>query len=481
MLNNNEFKKNKNKNTHRNNMKIAMRNVDDIDINMKSRKNNDIERLMLERELTFNNSENEINDNYINKDINMYDNFNNNMSINSSYTLKKNKYDNYSNLDFNLYNNNNNNQENIKFNDGYSNTNSNEYSNIKDSLTNITRGTDPYETFITDVNSTTCWMNSNMYKMYKNNKDYVVNGFGLFSSMGLVYLLSNDTLHNELKNYFGYQEKKHINAGILTIRELLNTMRNKLVIDNYLIIDNNIDVSDNTINKIKKVIFSVVINKNNINYESTRINNIIKNISNIDNIISKNTLSRNNISLVSVCRFSPIWYYKIDNIIRKNNNKYIQYINKTFDFFEDTEKQIIEIPTSNDIVFGMIINKKNYNLSTDLKYLNTAINYLKSTKFDRVEFPLINKRYKLRLTNVLKQTGLKMPFYDDNMFNLFPQGEHIDDNLQYTDIIFDTNSLDNIDNNNKYKTHKTFITNKEFEFFVRIRKINNILLMGRMK
>jgi len=481
-----DSKRDKSLMVQRNNEKIRMRESDEADLNNNRYKNRlDVDRIMLERQMTSHNFDgsSEVIGEVTGEKFTGSDFYDKGMPLRSSFTIRKSKYDNNSHLDFDLYDKiEKTNLKNVSSNDTFTG----EYAGINESMKMITRGIDPYEICVSDINSTTCWMHSNMF-MFMNG-DYIVNGFGLFSIFGIIYLISKGNTELELKNYFGFQDKKHLNAGLLTIREKLNDFRDQIVIDNYIISDHNIPYMQSTAKKLKNLIFHIIINRSYPDEECVRVNNIIGTVSGISNTLSSSTLSKSDISLISVARLSPIWLYSIDNIVkarfRNASNQvidFIRFVGKTFDYFEDTEIQLIEVPTKDEIFsIGIILPKQNVDSPTKLKMLSTAINYIKPTVLDEVLVPIIEKRYKTRFNKTLQKTGMNVAFTEQEMIGLFPEGGSINDCIQYVDIKFGTASYKKRCSNKGYRTTRKFIANRSFEFYLRNTENNCILIMGRL-
>lgn len=510
-LNNEGPKRDKISMVRKNNDKIAQRGLDDLEIN--DRRHNhrlNVDRIMLERQMTqhnFGSVENneDMADNVSNDEdqfigevtgeqFDTYDIFDKGMPVRSSFTVKRARYDNNSHLDFDLFDKvDKKSVGKIAYSDG-----GGEYADLDEAMISITDSTDPYEICISNVNSTTCWLHSNMYVCSK--EDYVVNGFGLFSSFGVIYMISRGNTELELKNYFNFQDKKHLNAGLLTVRDDLNRHRDQIVIDNYLINDKNTPNKIDVAKKLKSLIFNVVINRDLADHEAERVNKIINTVSGMRDVVSPGTLGRSNrgrstISLVLVARLNPIWKYEIENIVkarfRGNHNPdnipgndivdFIRFLGKTFDHYEDPERQVIEIPMHGDVfAVGMILSKINTTGSTDLKCINTSINYLKPTVMDEVLIPVIQRRFKTRLNKTLQKTGLNVVFSEQEMIGMFPEGGSFDDCVQYVDINFGSRSSKKNCNNRGYRTTRKFIANREFEFYLRNTKTNCIMMMGRI-
>jgi serine protease inhibitor len=485
----NDPKKNKNNMNRSNNDRISQREFDEAEINHNRYKNRlNIDRIMLERQMTQHNFEND-DDKYVGEvtgeEFDGSEFYDKGMPIRSSYTVKRSRYDDNSHLDFDLYQKiDKHNMDKISYSES---TGNNDYANLDEAMKTITRGVDPYETCISDVNATTCWLYSNMYVFSKD--DFVVNGFGLFSGFGVIYLISQANTEIELKNYFTFQDKKHLNAGLLTIRESLNKQRNQVSIDNYLINDKNIPSNMNVSRKLKSLIFNIVINRDYPDEEADRVNKIVKTISMMDDVVSANTLSKSDISLISLAKISPIWAYKIENIVkaRFHNNvegvlDFIRFLGKTFDYYEDAEKQLIEIPLYGDVFsIGLILSKNNKQSTlTELKSLSVAINYFKPTVLDEVLIPIIKKRFKMRMNKTLQKTGLNLVFTEEELVGLFPEKGTINDCIQYVDIDFGTKTANKRCDNKGYRTTRKFIANREFEFYLRNIQTNCIMIMGRI-
>jgi serine protease inhibitor len=313
----------------------------------------------------------------------------------------------------------------------------------------------------------------------------VINGLGLFSAFGVIYMISRGNTELELKNYFGFQDKKHLNAGLLTIRENNNGFRDQIIIDNYLLNDKGVPSIIAIAKKLKALIFNVIVNRDYPDQEAKRVNNIIEKISDVKEIISSNTLAKSNISLISIAKIKPIWAYKIDSIVQarfcNTMMKYIRFLGKTFNHHEDAEKQMIEIPMYGEtLVLGFILSKENKKSPTELKEITKCISFMKPIVLDEVLIPMIKKRFKMRLNKTLQKTGLNIVFSEEEMIGLYPEGGCIDDCLQYIDILFGTKSANKRSSSKGYRTTRKFICNRTFEFYVRNAENNLIMIMGRL-
>lgn len=398
---------------------------------------------------------------------------------NSEYTnnLKIKKYDVNSHSDFNLFDKIDTKNSRILSNDN--NENEDEYDNLDNSLTLITKENNTFETFINDISSLSCWFNSIIYKL-KNSSSYVVNSFGLFLGFGSLFICSNNKTKKDLKNFFGFQEPKYLNAGLLTMKENINN--SQIIIDNYLICNKNINVNKNILAEIKHLLHSIIIDPRNIENETQKVNNIINKNSGLEDVISSNTLNKSSLSLILVSKINPIWNYKIDTITKnyyKNElTKFINFTNKTFDYFENKDKCVIEIPMIDKSFVIGLINYKNdvQDKFSNFDELSMCINYLKPTIFEIVSIPTIKTRFKTRLNNILLKNGLTQIFdnYDSTFLNTV---QNLEDCLQYIDICFGTKCTNKI-SKNETSSIKKFIINKQFEFYVRSIDYNCVIMMG---
>lgn len=403
--------------------------------------------ILLDRQLTQYKYDDAFTGDITGENINPFDTYDKGMPIRSTFTMKDTTKIN-EHTDFNLF-------------DKIGSTNIksvDEYTDLNASTELITKNSDPYETCIYDVNTTTLWLYSTIKQLTKH---CTINGVNLFMLFGILYITSKN--NNELKNYFGFQDKKYLNAGLMTIYENLSKHRTQFIFDNYILHD--ISIKANIIKM--PFVTNIIIDKTNID-EDARINNIFKTKSGLDKLISMNTLLNISISLISVAKISLIWKYKID----LQTKKYVQFNNKTFDYYDNKQLQIIEIPLYNT---HYIIGYINSQEQIDLKILTTAINYMKPTVMNNVLIPIHKQRNKIRLNKTLTQTGITL-FTHIHTNTLYPKLK-LSDYLQYVDIDISTRSA-NINCINKgIKTTINFMCKNSFEFYIRDTNTNMIMLI----
>jgi len=368
------------------------------------------------------------------------------------------------------------------------------YSDISESMQPITEGTDPYETCITGINTSSCWLNDNMASVMRGS--YGVSGYSMFGIMGTMYMLSDGEVMADYTAYFEFQEKRKLNAGLLTIRTKLNRFRDQIVMDNYIITSYSNKMNKDTASNIKKLGFVIVINQNNPTIEARRTNDIVYKISGVRNVFSDRTIgSIDSISLVSIIKLQPIFKYAhtvVEHVFNGVRSKFLRFIGVSCGFFEDKEMRLMEMPLKGGShVLGLIMRKNNQNdyMNTqddkpsgsiaDVKKLSTAINYLEFRALDEVLIPVIDTRFKLRLNTTLQNTGLQSIFTNPNYYKLYPDGAHITDCIQYMDLIISNRSAGAKSTNRGYTTSCKYIANSTFEFYFRDVETNTVFVMGR--
>lgn len=393
--------------------------------------------------------------------------FDKGMPFRSTFTLMR-KQQNNSHNDFDLFGRIDKTDKHVT----YIDSQTSDFADINDTMISITSNANPYETCINDISSTACWLNSNMSTL--SNTDYVINGLGFFILFGIIYLTSKGKTELELKNYFNFQDKKHLNASLLTITDEIINNRDQIIFDNYFIHNKTIPYNKKSFDNLNQLVTNIAIDKNNISNEIERINKIISINSKISNVVSLNTISKSNLSLISIAKIKPKWLHQTNSF----NHNFLRWINKSFKYFEDTDRQIIELPLyGKSFVFG-VINKKTNCSPIDYKTLSLSMKYMKSTLLDEIVIPAIKKMYKIRLNKTLLKTGLNISSFND-IIGLYPEYSRIDDCIQYIDIDLCANNV--VEKSTKeYRSSKKFIINDNFEFYLKNIDINCIMLIGKI-
>jgi serine protease inhibitor len=158
-------------------------------------------------------------------------------------------------------------------------------------------------------------------------------------------------------------------------------------------------------------------------------------------------------------------------------HRYINIPKQIFGYYQNKSFEILEILTEEKLVVGFV--KTNFNLEFDCNLLLESINKLKPTLFNVVKIPVFNVKTKLRLKSLLLELNVKTIFMDLNIPELFKSRTCLDDILQ--NFEFDIGSKivqkKEISNNGEISS-KEFIIDSSFIYYVKVPKINLILMMG---
>ena len=408
------------------------------------------------------------------------------MPSRSAYIVKRAQYDNNTHLDFDLYDAIDTNANDVRYDDNASG----DFAGLDESMQSITRG-DPYEVCVTDINSTTMWMHQNMSRVSRESV-HIVSGYGMFQAFGALYMVSSGETAMELKNYFGFQDKKHLNAGLLTIGDLLRGSNGLVTVDCWLVGRDTMQINQAMANKIKPLIRCVAINPYAIEHEASRVNALIRSHSHIDMALSANTLARSRASLFVVSRLAVRW---ADALVVQTYPRYNQptqgvcWVDTTFDYYQDQSRQFIELPMQGNAWYIGLVISKNPTQSTDLKTLSIATSYMKPCVMDRVVVPMIRSRYRVRMNGILQSTGLKTIFTNSEITGLFVGGGALDDCIHVFDLDIGSEYVnDKKSTNNKHmgashmgaRTGLRFIVGGACEFYLRHRDTGCVVCAGRI-
>ena len=185
----------------------------------------------------------------------------------------------------------------------------------------------------------------------------------------------------------------------------------------------------------------------------------------------------------------PIWASPFDRISKGtfNNNihqarqiQYLHSIGKTYGYYEDTEKQILEINCANNsMMMGIVLNREH---ATDYVLDDTKLHFyisnIKESVLEEVKIPIFKQDHKIRFTKTLKESNLKSVFIKVVAPELFPENSLLNDVVQNIRVIIDQTSLNTRDSNRGYRTVRKFIAERPFMYYFRLPSSNTIILVG---
>lgn len=476
----------KNTKNQNQNAKINDRNNDDMRFN---NFNSNMANIMdLERNLTsYTITNQESDNNFDDGNYEQYDDFKG-QPIRSQFSSKKINVNNNRN-DFDLLNDNNSNS-NIDNVNSFIDNDYGDYAGLDETTTMITKGSNPIDCIVNDASRISSWLFNNLQK----SSDLIINGYGLFNIGAILYFISNNNMESNLKDFFGFDDKRTLNAGLLTIRDKIKNMRKQLSFDNYLIISDDNKFDTKMLRNMRKLIYGLIVNKNDIHNEKNRINQLVKSLSGIENteyLISDNTLSKCECSFYNIVKVNPIWNIRVDSIVKdkfySNNEKfemeYIKFKKCEIKCFNDMEMNMIEIPimkekNSSNFSIGFCINKNSNIIDVEKMLFN--IKYLKKDVFNEILIPKINKISKIRLNNTLYREGLNIIFDNPSFGSLLRNESIINDILQYSIINFNTKFSKSKKYETTFHTKNKFICNKSCIFYIRNEELNLIMTIGKI-
>ena len=414
--------------------------------------------------------------------FNSSDVYDHGMPMRSGYELKKQVYDSNSYFDFDIYNKNNDSNLNVDYFDPNSSSNI-DFSSVDKSMKLISKESNTKNYLNENINSLNVFLFNNINKIKKDL--FNINGYGLFTTFGLIYGLSEGNTEIELKNYFGFPEK---NDSFNNIVNIMDNFKNKYFINENYVLNEKFYRINYNINKMSNYNLKYIsLNRNYPDQESNRLNRIIYNEVGCENILSNNTVKNTDISILNVCKFKPKFNINFHSFVEsmflnKGIITYLRFINQSVMYFEDTEKIIFEIPCKGDeISFGFIQYKENYikNLNEDDLLVN--LKNLRTTNTDEILIPRIYNRFKMRLNNMMYNTELKTIFSKLEVPDIYlDNNSKIKDIIQYFDLEIDNNCVKTRVDNRGYRSNVKININRPFTYYIRKLDSNLILNFGNI-
>lgn len=350
-----------------------------------------------------------------------------------------------------------------------------DYSNINNRESMYTNS---YDVTTRCINNAGLWFGNNI--LDKSNVKTGVSGYGIVNIMGVMYMMSQSYVRDDIANFFTFKNKKSLNAGLLTVRENLSSCRSGAIVDSYIISSYVNRLNKGTASDLKQLAYTYIVNPDQYESETERINDNIQRISKVDNVLSENTLRKigDGVLLLNVCRFNVrirnyrnmrMMYYddrfysgnKVGGM-KKRRITYMRFSNVRCKMYETQTCSGIEIPLITDNhVLGIVMG------SNKIDMIPSIVNNSNDVVLDDVMIPLINSKYKIRLNGTFKNNGLSSVFSEDDYIKLFPDEARVKDIIQVQYINF--SASDNIKTMTDIppRNEKTFYANKEFVYYIR--------------
>ena len=428
------------------------------------------------------------------------------MPMRSQYTFKKgnqdlqpdsdrstNKY-----LDFNIYND----ETPTKFNVSYHDPTNNslfDFTNFTNNDTKLVKNTDDANSMRNNINDFSWYLHENISHLMPHTNT-LINSFGIMSTSGALYLASKGEQEQELRNYFSFNTKTNVYQGLSLNKKYIDKSE---CYENHNLIIINKDTNPNTqfINYIKPIAECIIVSvsKDDATKESVKINKYINNMFNgVPGIIfRKDHIENLEITCLCVSLLRTVWKEPFDEILANHKmfntktNSYksvpaMRMYNKTHLYFEDVDKQILELPMYDDVFnMGIIIMKKHkLTPDIDIKTFNLYANNLKPVIIDEIIIPKFTGQSKLRISSLFKKTGLEKIFAKAELPELTKNNSYVTDVIQNCTIIVDEKYSETAEKpRTKHNTstvyNRKFIVSGSFIYYFKCVSTGAIILVGQ--
>jgi len=310
---------------------------------------------------------------------------------------------------------------------------------------------------------------------------FVINGLSLVQIFASLYIGSNGNTTIELKNYFNLPHKNILMNGFEKISQCTPPS-----LGNCTLFNQEITFNQDYCKKVSFLSKFRKINCNNVLSETINLNKIISTSNpNIKKIISSSKLKNLNVLLLTFGILNPTLLlntYLIEQSTFKSVfygdilHKYLSISNQLFGYVQNKSFEILEMMTEEKTIVGFV--KTNFNAELNKQALLESISELKPTLFKSVKIPIFNVRTKLKLKNLLIQSNVQTIFKDLNVPELFRTRTSLDDILQNFEFDIGTKIGVQTSKHEAFTNSKNFIIDSSFLYYVKIPKINLIIMVG---
>ena len=301
-------------------------------------------------------------------------------------------------------------------------------------------------------------------------KNHLICSCGLYNLFGILYLSSHNNTEIELAKFFNFQKKNNLLQGLSD----LNKKKYKTInIKTLIVVGSDVPHNNKFIRHVKDLCTVIIINANDVEKETSKLNHLIDLIAQdkMKNSINYQNLINLQLMFMIIGTVKPIWKYSCQTSIY-NDREYIEFKSVEHNYYENENCKLIEIICDEDINFGFLI-------ANDYKSirLDKLISKLKFTLFDIVLVPKITINSKIRYNNYLKKIGLNSVFLRIDSKNLFPESCELQDVIQNIKIIIDDKSLKQ-SSGKKYNSTRKLIVENKFVYYCRCVKTGIIMFVG---
>jgi hypothetical protein len=353
--------------------------------------------------------------------------------------------------------------------------------------TKISSGT-KVESLCTDnINNLSVFFVKNLVKIV--GTPFVISTVDIYNIFAALYISSKGNTEIELKNYFEFPRRDLFVEGYANILADLQNNSEQIKNGSCILFNSDLSINPEMCSHFSKLSKVRKINKSNISEEVSNINQIISKLvvnPDMKKSVSSSCIADLNVLLLTYAYLNPTLLLnniqmqigRFESVFVGNVNvKYLIASEQIFGYTESDSMKILEICCDNSLVMFGIILLKGEGVNFDRNELNNAIKKIKPVLFNQIRFPLFNIKTKLKLRNVFKKTDLQTIFLDLNCPELFQDNTKIDDVLHNCEIKIDGKTK-KVKSSTQYKSDKSFIVDRSFIFYTRLRKSSTLFSIG---
>lgn len=345
-------------------------------------------------------------------------------------------------------------------------------------------GTDPGSFLSVHINK----FSVNFFTFLKNQLDekFCISPYGIFNIFSILYLASRGNTETDIYDFFSMISKDNVLEGLNYIKQYIPSQ-----MKNIISINKELPINKPFVKHINGIVDVYPIAVNDAENTSQNINQYINKFSQgTVQQISVKIIEKAQILCINLALFKPIWKFPFIKIIdskfmgwKQQKVRMLVDTDCQHEYYEDNLNQIVELKCANNVMsMGIILPKELVIPEINNEELNSLLKNLKQTHIEEVRIPAFTQQIKMKLTNVLYQSGLKSVFHKLQIPDLVKTQTHISDVVQNITVIIANNTEINKNPNNKRMrsgiSNIRFIADHPFIYYFRLIPTNTIILIG---
>ena len=198
------------------------------------------------------------------------------------------------------------------------------------------------------------------------------------------------------------------------------------------------------------------------------------------------------ITCLTVGLLRTVWKVPFDRVVKGKfygkviTIKSMMYSNKkVYNYYEDQTNQVIEFDLYDGILsMGIVLPKQNKGILPQLSQndYETISESIKPTQLQDVAIPEFKVQSKIRISNILKKTGLTQIFSKAELPELLSHPSKLTDFVQNFTLIVENKSPNQTQNINIAKNSvidNKFIADKPFMYYFKLLQTKTLILVGQ--